>query len=67
MLKTFCQLSNFESTQMVAAIVWRFPMCTQLGNCAADDIVPSVIRLKKHESKMKFLVSVFWKLDQTNI
>ena len=41
-------------------------MCTQLMKCAAGDIVPSLTRLKKHGSKLKFFVSIFTKLNQIN-
>ena len=39
-------------------------MCTQLMNCAAGDIDPSLTRLKKQVSELKFFVSVFGKLNQ---
>ena len=41
-------------------------MCTQLMKCAAGDIVPSLTRLKKHGSELKFFVSIFGKLNQIN-
>ena len=34
--------------------------------CATGDIVPSLTRLKKHGSKLKFFVSIFGKLSQIN-
>ena len=55
-----------ESPQMIAAIFWLLPMCTQLMKCAAGDIVPSLTRLKKHGSELKFFVSIFGKLNQIN-
>ena len=55
-----------ESPQMIAAIFCFFPICTQLMKCAAGDIVPSLTRLKKHASQLKFFVSIFGKLNQIN-
>ena len=72
-LKTFHELykalsrRNFESPVMTAAIVWLLPMSTQLRKCAADDIVPSLKRLKKYGSELKLFVSILQKLDQINI
>ena len=43
---------------MIAAIVWLFPMWTQLRKFAAGDIVPSLASSKKHEPKLKFFVSI---------
>ena len=34
--------------------------------CAAGDIIPSLTRLKKHVSELKFFVSIFAKLNQIN-
>ena len=64
---------------MIVVIFWLFPMCTQLMKCffffffflqlmkcAAGDVVPSLIRLKKHGSELKFFVSIFGKLNQIN-
>ena len=48
---------------MIAAIVWLYPMSSQLRKCAAGDIVPSLTSLKKHEPKLKFFVSIFGKLQ----
>ena len=52
---------------MIPAIVWLLPMFTQFRKCAADNIIPSLTGLKKHELKLKLFVSIFWKFDQVNL
>ena len=56
-----------ESARMIAAVFWLLPISIQLRKYAAGDIVPSLTRVKKHGSELKFFVSIFRKLNWINI
>ena len=56
-----------ERPQMSTSIMLLLPMFSQLIKCVAGDILPSLIRFKKCGSELKFLASIFHKLEKISI